>query len=312
LLDAPTRSSGSMRLRLAKAGSPGNDLRRQGFGSASTVTYVAVTCGRRRPVKVDGQAASLSRGSPHDQDARRIRPSCVASASFGQDAAPRPGGARTAAAAPASPPPPKPATSACSSTRRRPGRGKAGAGRERVLPVGRGQTGIDPTAAPRRQPPLRRRRAARSRARPWNARGAAVGAVSDERHIGTRAVSMPEKAPRPAPQPCRQGRRAQKKAPSRPRRRRSRRPDPGRQQKDTFKKAWRACLEGAATASSRAGRRGSEGKSAVSRSAAAGAARARTGERGVSRRRNARRRWPAAIDSSRHAPGGKGGREVDA
>ena len=111
----------------------------------------------------------------------------------------------------------------------------------------RQQTGIDPTAAPA---PVATAEAPKGGAVKGAARGAAkgaaVGAVSDERHVGDEgSLDAGEGAAAGAAAGAVKGRRAQKKA--------AKQADAQAQQaaktqdataKDTFKKAWGACLEG--------------------------------------------------------------------
>lgn len=111
----------------------------------------------------------------------------------------------------------------------------------------RQQTGIDPTAAPKPAAEAEKQRggAVKGAAR-GAARGAAVGAVSDERHVGDEgSLDAGEGAAAGATAGAVRGRRAQKKA--------NKQADKQAQQtaqaqdtqtKDTFKKAWGACLEG--------------------------------------------------------------------
>jgi hypothetical protein len=111
----------------------------------------------------------------------------------------------------------------------------------------RQQTGIDPTAAPAPAPAAEAPKggAVKGAAR-GAAKGAAVGAVSDERHIGDEgSLDAGEGAAAGAAAGAAKGRRAQKKA--------GKQAESQAQQaaqtqdaatKDTFKKAWGACLEG--------------------------------------------------------------------
>ncbi len=111
----------------------------------------------------------------------------------------------------------------------------------------RQQTGIDPTAPPK---PVEAAEAPKGGAVKGAARGAAkgaaVGAISDERHVGDEgSLDAGEGAAAGAVAGAARGRRAQKKA--------GKQAEAQAQQataaqdaqaKDTFKKAWGACLEG--------------------------------------------------------------------
>jgi hypothetical protein len=111
----------------------------------------------------------------------------------------------------------------------------------------RQETGIDPTAAPTPAPVADAPKggAVKGAAR-GAARGAAVGAISDERHIGDEgSLDAGEGAAAGATAGAVRGRRAQKKA--------TKQAEAQAKQtaqaqdtaaKDTFKKAWGACLEG--------------------------------------------------------------------
>jgi hypothetical protein len=166
----------------------------------------------------------------------------VASASSGQDAAP------AAQAAPAAPPPPKPATLNLFVY---PGSGqdaaKQGQDENECYVWARGQTGIDPTAPPTKAAAVEAPKggAVKGAAR-GAARGAAVGAVSDERHIGDEgSLDAGEGAAAGAAVGAARGRRAQKKAGKQAEaqaQQTAQAQDAGA--KDTFKKAWGACLEG--------------------------------------------------------------------
>ena len=109
------------------------------------------------------------------------------------------------------------------------------------------QTGVDPTAPPKPVEPAEAPKggAVKGAAR-GAARGAAVGAISDERHVGDEgSLDAGEGAAAGAVAGAARGRRAQKKA--------GKQAEAQAQQatkaqdtqaKDTFKKAWGACLEG--------------------------------------------------------------------
>jgi len=171
----------------------------------------------------------------------------VASASWGQDTAP---------AAQAAPPP----TSAAPARRRLrsrrpsassvyPGSGQDAAKQARTRtsatsgPAGRPGLTHRPRPRPRR---LTRRRAARSRARPVGRQGEPPSVRFPTNAISeTRVVSMPEKARRRRRGGGGKGRRAQKKAGKQAEaqaKQAAQARTPGA--KDTFKKAWGACLEG--------------------------------------------------------------------
>jgi len=173
----------------------------------------------------------------------------VASASFGQDAAPATQAAPAATqAAPASPPSPKPATLNLFVY---PGSGqdaaKQGQDENECYTWARGQTGIDPTAPPTQAAAAEAPKggAVKGAAR-GAAKGAAVGAVSDERHIGDEgSLDAGEGAAAGAAVGAAKGRRAQKKAGKQAEaqaQQTAQAQDAGA--KDTFKKAWGACLEG--------------------------------------------------------------------
>ena len=171
----------------------------------------------------------------------------VASASFGQDAAPAAQGAPPPAAQ-ASQPPPKPATLGLFVY---PGSGqdatKQGQDENECYLWARGQTGIDPTAPPTQAatPDAPKGGAVKGAAR-GAARGAAVGAVSDERHVGDEgSLDAGEGAAAGAAAGAVKGRRAQKKAGKQAEAQAQQAAQTqDTQKKDTFKKAWGACLEG--------------------------------------------------------------------
>jgi hypothetical protein len=173
----------------------------------------------------------------------------VASASWGQDAAPAAQAAPPpTSAAPASPPPPKPATLGLFVY---PGSGqdaaKQGQDENECYLWARGQTGIDPTAPPTQAaaPDAPKGGAVKGAAR-GAARGAAVGAISDERHIGDEgSLDAGEGAAAGAAVGAAKGRRAQKKAGKQAEAQAQQAAQTqDAQKKDTFKKAWGACLEG--------------------------------------------------------------------
>jgi hypothetical protein len=111
----------------------------------------------------------------------------------------------------------------------------------------RQQTGIDPTAAPKpaAEPEKQRGGAVKGAAR-GAARGAAVGAISDERHVGDEgSLDAGEGAAAGATAGAVRGRRAQKKANKQAEKQAQQAAQTqDTQTKDTFKKAWGACLEG--------------------------------------------------------------------
>jgi hypothetical protein len=170
----------------------------------------------------------------------------VGSASFGQDAPPAAPAAPPAAQA--SQPPPKPATLGLFVY---PGSGqdaaKQGLDENECYLWARGQTGIDPTAPPTQAatPDAPKGGAVKGAAR-GAARGAAVGAVSDERHIGDEgSLDAGEGAAAGAAAGAVKGRRAQKKAEKQAKAQAQQAAQTqDAQGKETFKKAWGACLEG--------------------------------------------------------------------
>jgi hypothetical protein len=111
----------------------------------------------------------------------------------------------------------------------------------------RQQTGIDPTAPPKAvaAPETPKGGAVKGAAR-GAARGAAVGAVSDERHVGDEgSLDAGEGAAAGAAAGAVKGRRAQKKAGKQAEAQAKQAAQTQDvQTKDTFKKAWGACLEG--------------------------------------------------------------------
>lgn len=169
----------------------------------------------------------------------------VASASSAQDQPPaaQPMPAELAAKAP-----PKPATLGLFVY---PGSGqdaaKQGQDEDECYLWARGQTGIDPTAAPTEAATadVPKGGAVKGAAR-GAARGAAVGAVSDERHIGDEgSLDAGEGAAAGAAAGAVKGRRAQKKAEKKAQAQAQQTAQTqDTQKKDTFKKAWGACLEG--------------------------------------------------------------------
>lgn len=171
----------------------------------------------------------------------------VASASFGQDTAPAAQAAPPPAAA-VSQPPPKPATLGLFVY---PGAGqdaaKQGQDENECYLWARGQTGIDPTAAPTQAAAVDAPKggAVKGAAR-GAARGAAVGAVSDERHVGDEgSLDAGEGATAGAAAGAVRGRRAQKKAAKQAQAQAQQAAQTqDAQAKETFKKAWGACLEG--------------------------------------------------------------------
>ena len=172
----------------------------------------------------------------------------AASASFGQDATPAAQAVPApASAAPASPPPPKPATFNLFVY---PGAGqdaaKQGQDENECYLWARGQTGIDPTAPTQAAAVEAPKGGAVKGAARGAARGAAVGAVSDERHIGDEgSLDAGEGAAAGAAAGAARGRRAQKKAGKQAEAQAQQAAQTqDAQKKDTFKKAWGACLEG--------------------------------------------------------------------
>jgi len=173
----------------------------------------------------------------------------LASASFGQDAVPATQAAPAAAqAVPAAPPPPKPATLNLFVY---PGSGqdaaKQGQDENECYLWARGQTGIDPTAPPTQAAAVEAPKggAVKGAAR-GAARGAVVGEVADNRTIGDEGhLDAGEGAAAGAAVGAARGRRAQKKAGKQAEaqaQQAAQAQDAGA--KDTFKKAWGACLEG--------------------------------------------------------------------
>jgi hypothetical protein len=175
----------------------------------------------------------------------------VASAAFGQDAAPAsqaaPQAATAAPAVPATPPPPKPATLGLYVY---PGSGqdaaKQGQDENECYLWARGQTGIDPTVATQAATVEAPKGGAVKGAARGAAKGAAVGAVSDERHYGDEgSLDAGEGASAGAAVGAAKGRRAQKKAGKQAEAQAQQAAQTqDTQKKDTFKKAWGACLEG--------------------------------------------------------------------
>jgi hypothetical protein len=167
------------------------------------------------------------------------------SAQAGQDPAPAAPAAQETQATPAAP---KPASLGLYVY---PGAGqdaaKQGTDENECYAWARQQTGIDPTAPPK---PVEAAEAPKGGAVKGAARGAAKGAVvgeiSDERHVGDEgSLDAGEGAAAGAVAGAARGRRAQKKA--------GKQAEAQAQQaaktqdtqaKDTFKKAWGACLEG--------------------------------------------------------------------
>jgi len=176
----------------------------------------------------------------------------VASTSSGQNAppaqAPAAQAAATAPAAPPTQPPPKPATLGLFVY---PGSGqdtaKQGTDENECYLWARGQTGIDPTAPPAQTatPEAPKGGAVKGAAR-GAAKGAAVGAVSDERHVGDEgSLDAGEGAAAGAAAGAVRGRRAQKKATKQAEAQAQQAAQTqDTQKKETFKKAWGACLEG--------------------------------------------------------------------
>ena len=165
-----------------------------------------------------------------------------------QEPAPAPQAAPAAQAAPAPPPAaPKPASLGLIVY---PGSGqdaaKQGADENECYSWARQQTGIDPTAATQAAAVEAPKGGAVKGAARGAARGAAVGAVSDERHIGDEgSLDAGEGAAAGAAAGAAKGRRAQKKAGKQAEaqaQQTAQTQDAGA--KDTFKKAWGACLEG--------------------------------------------------------------------
>jgi len=111
----------------------------------------------------------------------------------------------------------------------------------------RQQTGIDPTAAPTQAAAAEAPKggAVKGAAR-GAARGAAVGAVSDERHVGDEgSLDAGEGAAAGAVAGAARGRQAQKKAEKQAEgQAKQAAATQDAQAKETFKKAWGACLEG--------------------------------------------------------------------
>ena len=172
----------------------------------------------------------------------------MASASFGQDAAPAAQAAsQPAAAAPATPPPPKPATLGLFVY---PGTGqdaaKQGQDENECYLWARGQTGIDPTVATEAAAVEAPKGGAVKGAARGAAKGAVVGEVADNRTIGDEGhLDAGEGAATGAAVGAAKGRRAQKKAGKQAEAQAQQTAQTqDAQKKDTFKKAWGACLEG--------------------------------------------------------------------
>jgi YMGG-like Gly-zipper len=166
-----------------------------------------------------------------------------------QDPAPAPQAAPAAQAAPApQAAPPKPATLGLIVY---PGSGqdaaKQGLDENECYSWAHQQTGIDPTAPPTQAAAVEAPKggAVKGAAR-GAAKGAAVGAISDERHIGDEgSLDAGEGAAAGAAVGAAKGRRAQKKAGKQAEAQAQQAAQAqDTQKKDTFKKAWGACLEG--------------------------------------------------------------------
>ena len=123
---------------------------------------------------------------------------------------------------------------------------KQGADENECYGWARQQTGIDPTAATQAAAVEAPKGGAVKGAARGAARGAAVGAVSDERHIGDEgSLDAGEGAAAGAAVGAAKGRRAQKKAGKQAEAQAQQAAQTqDAQKKDTFKKAWGACLEG--------------------------------------------------------------------
>jgi hypothetical protein len=165
-----------------------------------------------------------------------------------QDPAPASQAAPAAQAAPAPQAvPPKPATLGLFVY---PGSGqdaaKQGQDENECYSWARQQTGIDPTAATQAAAVEAPKGGAVKGAARGAARGAAVGAISDERHIGDEgSLDAGEGAAAGATAGAVKGRRAQKKATKKAEAQAQQTAvTQDAQNKDTFKKAWGACLEG--------------------------------------------------------------------
>ena len=170
----------------------------------------------------------------------------VASAAFGQEPAPAAQAApQPTAAAPA---PPKPGTLGLFVY---PGSGqdaaRQGQDENECYLWARGQTGIDPTAAPTQAAAVEAPKggAVKGAAR-GAAKGAVVGEVADNRTIGDEGhLDAGEGAAAGAAVGAARGRRAQKKAGKQAEAQAQQAAQTqDAQKKDTFKKAWGACLEG--------------------------------------------------------------------
>jgi hypothetical protein len=172
----------------------------------------------------------------------------IASASFGQEAAPAAQAApQPAASAPGTPPPPKPATLGLFVY---PGTGqdaaKQGQDENECYLWARGQTGIDPTVATQAAEAEAPKGGAVKGAARGAAKGAVVGEVADNRTIGDEGhLDAGEGAATGAAVGAAKGRRAQKKAWKQAEAQAQQTAQTQDvQKKDTFKKAWGACLEG--------------------------------------------------------------------
>ena len=110
----------------------------------------------------------------------------------------------------------------------------------------RGQTGIDPTAPTEVATVEAPKGGAVKGAARGAAKGATVGAISDERHIGDEgSLDAGEGAAAGAAVGAAKGRRKQKKAEKQAEAQAQQTAQTqDAQKKDTFKKAWGACLEG--------------------------------------------------------------------
>ena len=110
----------------------------------------------------------------------------------------------------------------------------------------RGQTGIDPTGATQAATVEAPKGGAVKGAARGAAKGAAVGAIADEHHIGDEgSLDAGEGAAAGAAVGAAKGRRAQKKGGKQAQAQAQQTAQTqDAQKKDTFKKAWGACLEG--------------------------------------------------------------------
>jgi hypothetical protein len=197
---------------------------------------------------IRGCIRALSKESAMNQTLVALTLLALASAAPGQDVAPVAQNASPVPAGVSSEAPPKPATLGLFVY---PGSGQDAAKQTQdeneCYLWARGQSGVNPTAPPTQAvtPDVPKGGAVKGAAR-GAAKGAAVGAVSDERHIGDEgSLDAGEGAAAGAAVGAAKGRRAQKKAEKQATAQAQQAAQTQDvQAKETFKKAWGACLEG--------------------------------------------------------------------